>query len=309
VVDIGTIARVPGAVGRDVAAAMEDAVWAALARRGIRRDAPGTWPAGLLGKHQGLRQARRFDAFQSPAVDALVDRLLGPGTWTCRQAWGPALVTFPQPGTWEVPHTVWHLDLPGRNHAGERVARLFGYVNDVGPRGGATLAVDGSHELVARMVAGAPGGDAGGSSQLRKRLCRHPWFRALCAEGGDDRVRRFMVDGDEIDGVRVRVVELTGEGGDVVAMPPWTLHNFSMNSAATPRFMVTQSIYRDDFRYERERRGTAPVLATPPSRPKPTAGSGGMSPSGRGQAMGVASLSMRSPTSMPPRSTQKWGNG
>ena len=72
--------------------------------------------------------------------------------------------------------------------------------------------------------------------------------RALGREGTGpepaERVRRFMVDGDEIDGVRVRVAELTAGAGDVVAMLPWTLHNFSMNCAAVPRFMVTHTAHR-----------------------------------------------------------------
>jgi hypothetical protein len=58
-----------------------------------------------------------------------------------------------------------------------------------------------------------------------------------------------MIDGDEVDGVRVRVVELTGQPGDVVAMMPWTMHNFSMNTTPRPRFMVTHTIMRHDQTY------------------------------------------------------------
>ena len=57
-----------------------------------------------------------------------------------------------------------------------------------------------------------------------------------------------MVDGDEIDGVHVRVAELTGRAGDVVVMQPWTLHNFSMNCADVPRFMVTHTVFRGPAR-------------------------------------------------------------
>ncbi len=53
-----------------------------------------------------------------------------------------------------------------------------------------------------------------------------------------------MTDGDEIDGVRVRVAELTAEAGDVVVMQPWTLHNLSMNCASGPRCMVTHTVFR-----------------------------------------------------------------
>jgi hypothetical protein len=232
---------------------MVEAVWAGLATRGVERGRRDTWPVGLVSKNQGLRKGRVFDAFgTAPATVALVDGLLGPGHWHDEAAWGPALVTFPEPGPWVVPHKVWHLDLPGRGDPDrQHVVRLFGYVSDVVPGGGGTLVVEGSHELVRRMVAAAPGRDAGSSSEVRKRLvAEHPWFRALCSEAGKagagGRVRQFMTDGDEIDGVRVRVAELTADAGDVVVMQPWTMHNFSMNCADEPRFMVTHTIWRQE---------------------------------------------------------------
>jgi ectoine hydroxylase-related dioxygenase (phytanoyl-CoA dioxygenase family) len=155
------------------------------------------------------------------------------------------LVTFPQPGPWTVPHQLWHFDLPGRGDPNQtHVVRLFGHLTDVEPRGGGTVVVEGSHELVRRLVAASPTNDAGSSAELRRKLiAAHPWFRALCREGGD-RVRQYMTDGDEIDGVRVKVVELIGQAGDVVVMLPWTMHSLAMNCAAVPRFMTTHSIYR-----------------------------------------------------------------
>src|SRR5262249_32984632 len=81
------------------------------------------------------------------------------------------------------------------------------------------------------------------SPRARRRLAAaSPWFRALYREGGD-RIRRFMLDGDEVDGVRVRVVELNAEAGDVVAMLPWTLHSLAMNCGSGPRFMVTHTVW------------------------------------------------------------------
>jgi hypothetical protein len=242
--------RVPALVGRERVEEMADAVWASLSARGVERRRPETWPTGLVGKHQGLRKGRRFDGFgAATATAAVVDELLGPGTWRDDQAWGPALVTFPQPGPWTLPHKVWHFDLPGRGDPQRAQAvRLFGYVTDVVAHGGGTLVVEGSHELVRRLVAAAPGHDAGSSADLRRKLlAAHPWFRALSREGGDGaegRTRRFMADGDEIDGVAVRVAELTAEAGDIVVMQPWTMHNLSMNCADAPRFMVTHTIFR-----------------------------------------------------------------
>jgi hypothetical protein len=240
-------ARVPGVVGPDAVAAMADAVWASLAARGVDRDRPASWPVGFVGKHQKLRTRRVFDPFgAAPATVAVVDGLLGPGRWRGDRPWGPALVTFPEPGPWTLPHKIWHFDLPGRGDPDRAdVVRMFGYVADAAEQGGATLVVEGSHELVRRRVAAAPGQDAGSSADLRRALLGSPWFRALCREGGGNRIRRFMVDGDEVDGVRVRVAELTAAAGDLVVMQPWTMHNLSMNCRATPRMMVTHTIYRD----------------------------------------------------------------
>jgi hypothetical protein len=238
------VAHLPGAVDRATADAMADQVWASLASREIERADPRTWPVGFVGKHQSLRRRRVFDAFGTRAVGALADAVLGEGGWNEVGRWGPALVTFPEPGPWIVPHTVWHVDIPAKGDPDSpAVARLFGYVSDVVPQGGGTLVVEGSHELVRRLVAAAPGHDAGSSNRIRRQLMSlSPWFRALGREGGD-RVRQFMLDGDEVDGVRVRVAELTGEAGDVVVMLPWTLHGLAMNCSPAPRFMATHSLF------------------------------------------------------------------
>lgn len=239
------VARIPGVVDRATVDRMADAVWASLAPRGVDRADPSTWPVGFVNKHQGLRKSKVFDAFDNEQTAGIVDDLLGAGMWEARLSWGPALVTFPQPGPWTIPHKIWHFDLPARGDPDRPgVARLFGYITDVVARGGATLVVEGSHELVRRMVSRSGTHDAGNSNHIRRQLmAEHPWFRALCHEGGD-RVRQFMTDGDEIDGVPVRVAELTAQAGDIVAMLPWTMHNLSMNCATTPRFAVTHTLHR-----------------------------------------------------------------
>jgi hypothetical protein len=243
--DTTGVTRIPGVVAPAEVDVMAGAVWRHLARRGIERDQPRTWPEGYLAKHQGLRQARVFDVYENERTAAVVEELLGAGPVRASSGWGPALITFPQPGPWTVPHKIWHFDVPGAGDPDQiQVARLFGYATDVGPRGGATVVVEGSHELVRRMVASSPTNDAGSSADLRKKLRRHRWFRALATDSQGDRITPFMVDGDEIDGVRVRVAELTGNAGDLVVMLPWTMHSMSRNVAATPRIMVTQSIYR-----------------------------------------------------------------
>ena len=239
------VVRIAGIVDPAAAAGMADVVWGSLARRGVDRSEPSTWPVGYVAKHQDLRRRRAFDAFATDAVAAAADDVLGAGRWHDGAPWGPALTTFPQPGPWRVPDKVWHLDVPGRGDPDRpSLLRLFGYVTDVVPRGGGTVVVEGSHELIRRMVAASPGHDAGSSSEVRKRLmATHPWFAELRRAGDEERTRRLLEDGDEIDGVRVRVRELTAAAGDVVVMLPWTLHSLAMNCAAAPRFMVSHSIH------------------------------------------------------------------
>jgi len=229
---------------------MSDRIWAFYARRGVAQDVPETWPTGLSSKNQGLRQSGVFNRFANRLSAFLLDDLLGTGTWTESEGWGPALITWPEPGPWHVPGANWHLDLPARGDPDRPgAARLFGFISEVKPQAGGTLVVEGTHELVRRLIVDSPGQDAGQSSDVLKKLRRlSPWIAALSRPEVNS-VQRFMLDGDDVDGVRVRVAELTGAPGDVVIMMPWSLHTFSTNSSLVPRFMVTHTVLSDYQRF------------------------------------------------------------
>ena len=243
------VTTIPGAIDRGTAATTLDDAWTVLAGYGVKREDPRTWSISPTAR-QSLRTRNVFGAFDTEIARAVIRHLLGEGTWKDTHNWGPALISFPEPGPWVLPHRHWHLDIPGRGDPNQPgVARLFGFVDDVEPEGGGTLVVEGSHELIRRMVERSPGYDAGPSKGVKKHLTdTHPWFAALQREGGD-RVRQFMEDGEEIDGVRVRVRELTGPAGSMAVMLPWSLHAASPNCRSTPRFMVTHSVYRTDHNY------------------------------------------------------------
>ncbi len=66
----------------------------------------------------------------------------------------------------------------------------------------------------------------------------------LSFDSAIDRKRRFMDNGAKVDGVEVRVVELTGDPGDVILMHPLMLHAASRNCAATPRIVLNTTVYR-----------------------------------------------------------------
>lgn len=220
----------------ETAPGMAAALWAELSRRhGIERARPATWtvvePRGL----GGLRPA--FAALATPAVVAAIDELAGadrPEPFS----WGDPLVTFPEAGGWDVPAGGWHLDFPARS-----ALRLkwLGYLEPVAAGGGGTVVLDGSHRLVANLLRDLNPADPGRSPAVRDAIFgAHPWLRDLRRPGDPaGRIARLMRQGADIDGVRARVVELTGEPGDVVFLHPHLFHAPAPNRSAAPRLMVT----------------------------------------------------------------------
>jgi hypothetical protein len=59
-----------------------------------------------------------------------------------------------------------------------------------------------------------------------------------------DRTGRLMEAGAIVDGIDVRVVELTGDAGEALLMHPWQLHTPAPNGGTSPRLMLSQSIVR-----------------------------------------------------------------
>ena len=150
-------------------------------------------------------------------------------------------MTFPEPGDWQMPRSGWHFDLPARGGAGRLLAlRILGVVEDVATSAGGTVVVEGTHTLTRRLVEGAAG-DYGNSADVRRRLARdHGWFRDLF---GDATNRSRLFDGRVIDGVHVRVTELTGNAGDAYLMHPWLMHAAAPNAGRAPRSMMTDTVF------------------------------------------------------------------
>ncbi|MEV0624067.1 phytanoyl-CoA dioxygenase family protein [Nonomuraea sp. NPDC050404] len=236
-------ARLDRAFPAAAAADMARALWSALAERhGVDRDRPGTWapaePRGL----GALSRKGVFDRLASPAVVAAIGALLGRADWPRPPDWGTALVTFPTPGEWDVPVGGWHIDYPARGASGAGLLlKWLAYLAPVGPGGGGTVVLAGSHRLVEDFLRQADEADQGRSPAVRDAILGlHPWLRDLRRPGpAAERVARLMGAGVSVSGVPVRVVELTGEPGDVVFMHPHLLHAAAPNRSAAPRFMVT----------------------------------------------------------------------
>jgi hypothetical protein len=242
------ILRVPGAVSSRVADAMCDSVWEMMNRRyQIRRDDPETWKGQRIAGTKDRPSSMTFERVANAKVRAIFDDLLGPTAWAPDQHWGSLLVAFPDSHErWDLPHKGWHLDAPVvRSLPDLYGVRLFTCLAKVSPRGGATLAVAGSPRL-AQGLARARGMAKIRSADVREGLVqRYTWVKDLCSfDASVDRVQRFINTTTAVEDVEVRVVEMTGEPGDVYLMHPVTLHAGSSNCLATPRMVLSTTVYQ-----------------------------------------------------------------
>jgi len=71
----------------------------------------------------------------------------------------------------------------------------------------------------------------------------HPFVRDLHTEGdADERVARFIDRAEEHGGISLRVVENTGEAGDVILLHPLVLHVATPNTGNAPRFLLSGGV-------------------------------------------------------------------
>ena len=228
--------KVAGAIPPADTATMCDRIWAHVrTEHGFERDDRATW--AIEERLAGLRTVARgqdFERIGSPAVRGALDGLLG--EWVEPPRWGVLLVNFPrrEQTEWDVPLDVWHNDfVPFAGEHRLRAVQMFVLLNDIRPRGGATLVLTGSHRLVSKYADAAEDGPH--PKRMRRSLGSvHPWLRGLW-DGGDDRIQRYMVDGAEVDGVPLRVVELAGRAGDVFFMHCDTFHSAAPELASISR--------------------------------------------------------------------------
>lgn len=225
---------------------MRSRVWRTLERKhGFRCDDPASWSPQAVWGLQSLKRHSVFEPIGGPRLTAALDALLGPGCWKRPKDWGQMLVSFPGGGPWTVPHHPWHTDFPYTGPT-DRVwgALVFSFVSDVPPRNGGTAVLMGSPELVRRFVGRWPREKLQKMKTVRRALMSSdPWLAALCsAEPDPERVARFMEREHVVDGVPLRVVELTGRAGDVVVGHPWLLHCPVPNRGDQPRIMRVQRI-------------------------------------------------------------------
>ena len=224
------------------ALAMERRWWSELeGTHDIRRDDRSSWrqiPGDLKAAKRDPIQARILTG----RVRGVFDDLLGKAAWSPPRDWGRAIVTFPEPGAWEVPARLWHWDNLCDLHIDQpRALFVVSFIGSVAPRSGGTLILSGSPRLLIQQERRIPASQRGGSgASLWERFHRsHAWLMALTGQAPSpaDRTAAFMAGETIVEGVPLRVVELTGEPGDMVFCHPVMVHCRAQNRGARPRFM------------------------------------------------------------------------
>ena len=236
------------------ALAMERRWWLELEdTHGIRADDRSSWrqiPGDLNAAKRDPIQARILTG----RVRGVFDDLLGKAAWSPPRDWGRAIVTFPEPGAWEVPTRLWHWDNLCDLHIDQpRALFVVSFIGPVAPRSGGTLILSGSPRLLIQQERRIPASlRRGFGATIWERFHRsHPWLMALTGQAPSpaDRIAAFMDEETIVEGVPLRVVELTGEPGDMVFCHPVMVHCRAQNRGARPRFMrIKQQVLTRDGR-------------------------------------------------------------
>ena len=236
------------AIPGDDIESMTALVWDNLQRRyPVRREKPETWTSQRIDGLHALDKSVTFQQIGGAKVCQMLDDLVGSGNWHRPTRWGYLLVAFPESiGPWDVPCTSWHLDLPASGLPGPFAVRLFTCLQPLRHTGGATLVVAGSHLLVEDLVRKKRDRRMR-SADVREALIRsHPWIKALCSRGEtSDRIGRFMHASTAVNEAELRVLEMTGEPGDVFLVHPFILHAPSTNCLDLPRIVLSTFVYRN----------------------------------------------------------------
>jgi hypothetical protein len=241
------VVRLRDAFTADQAAAMRDAIWQHTARQaGLRPTDPTGWAGSPVLNWQGLSRSPVFRPLvDNESVTGALDAIFGAGGWRRPRPGAQILFSLPEPDPWVLPDG-WHIDC-GFDHATWPVpaVKVFAFANEVGPRGGGTMVLPGTHRLVDRYRQALPAPVGAGKENWLAFIRHHPWLAHLL-DGADlpDHGRPLVDAAAEIDGVPVKVVELTGSPGDVVITHLHIVHARSPNTSTAPRLMLAKTIRR-----------------------------------------------------------------
>ena len=246
--DRGVI-RLDGAFGAESAARIEASVWSYVeSKAGIGRNDRATWPTSSpsIG-WKGLDREPMLDAIAgSSMVHHTLDAIFGAGGWKPPRRSARILFTMPSEGPWTTVNAGWHMDCGFERPTWPVFAvTLFAFVGEVGPRGGGTLLLPGSHRVVERYRAAFETPPAAGKQGWLSFIRANPPLDELLRgatkperHSGPEVVGKRL----DVDGIPVEVVELTGSPGDVVITHMHVFHSASANTSDAPRLMLRKAV-------------------------------------------------------------------
>ena len=240
--------RLPDAISEEDVKSVLDRVWDDLEQRcGIPRNEPERWPEARPKGFNKLMRSGAFEPTCNKTVRDAIDGFLGCGQWEKPSPWGALLLTFPAKGPWFLPNNSWHLDLQASvNSEADLIpgVQVFAILEPLAARGGATVALSGSHRLVRHLARQPELIGEGRSKDITKAVkraapdLRDLWSRDL----GGDREERYLENLVDVFGIPVQTVGFTGDPGDVIFMHPWIFHAASPNRGNRPRIVITERI-------------------------------------------------------------------
>ncbi|MFC5650027.1 hypothetical protein ACFPYJ_13035 [Paenibacillus solisilvae] len=263
--------KVEQAYPREEALKVQDFLWDELAKRGFNKEDPSSWtePVVRLGDYVNPVT----DGLNSDRLTGAIEDLLGEGRWQCGQdrhnvSWGGFIINFGP----EVPGG-WHYDGSHFRHyldSWEQGLLLVCLFSSVRKGGSGTLVAEGSHNIVAKMLAKHEEGI--GLGEAIRECNKHPWLAELSGrnqqaandiynnatskdkKSNREHLAKFMNTAyEDPDGYSLRVVETTGEPGDLVICHPFLYHAPSDNELGVPRFMCNRvSPTYDRMNFNRE---------------------------------------------------------
>ncbi|MBM7564265.1 phytanoyl-CoA dioxygenase family protein [Paenibacillus sacheonensis] len=260
---------------RKSALAAQDFLWTQVEKQGIKKADRSTWNRPMVH----IKEQFDGDEFQvcntSRLADAIED-LVGAGRWKERSVygqagdktqwgWWPINFAAGADRPWDVPAQGWHWDGMSRPHymdSPEQGLLLLCVFSDIGKQSGSTLVAEGSHRIVANVLAEHDDGPLLHEAiQIANRS--HPWLReltntkegdaaaadiyandaaAVAESGTSGRIETFMErTHTDANGFRLRVVETPSAAGDVLLCHPFLYHCASQNHSGVPRFMCNRA--------------------------------------------------------------------